>query len=262
MNKKEEIYLKNRLLEISKEVERICQKFEIPYYLTGGSCLGAVRHKGFVPWDDDIDIMMVRKDYIRFLDACQLDLDQSRFSLEVGFTDKRPMPFSKIRRRGTKIIEKHKKSTSCSEIFVDIFPLYSGGKKKIGLNLQWFFSRIIVAKSACEEGVKPRNFIKMSLSYLAGIIPLKAMKKLKVICDKLENEDSRHMINLYHRGTFKENIFFKDVLGNPVYVPFEGIYLPVPERANRYLESRFGKNWRELPPIVEQKSSHVKSVVL
>ena len=71
--------LQNLEFFILQEVKRICDRYEIPYFLTGGTLLGAVRHGGFIPWDDDIDVGMTRDNYNRFLCVCEADLDEKFF---------------------------------------------------------------------------------------------------------------------------------------------------------------------------------------
>ena len=77
---KEQILLRNELLSIYKDIKAICQKYNLTHMLGGGSVLGAVRHKGFIPWDDDIDLYVPRKDYDKLL-ALRHDLDESKFKL-------------------------------------------------------------------------------------------------------------------------------------------------------------------------------------
>ena len=70
--------LQFRMLELVLEIDEICKKHDITYYLTGGSVLGAVRHKGFIPWDDDVDIMMTRDAFNRFCEVCETDMRDDR----------------------------------------------------------------------------------------------------------------------------------------------------------------------------------------
>lgn len=111
------------LLEMLIEVDRICRKYQIAYSLDGGSLLGAVRHGGFIPWDDDVDVIMRRKEYQRFYKACKRELDQKRFTLQEYRTDKNyRWGYAKLRRKGTEFVrlgQEHMQSTR--GIFLDIF---------------------------------------------------------------------------------------------------------------------------------------------
>lgn len=100
--------LQNKLLEMMKDIDKICQKNDINYFLAGGSCLGAVRHHGFIPWDDDMDIAIDRKDWKRFVDVMKKDLGKD-FYFDSFDIDKKyntiSGPTMKVRKRGTYIEE-------------------------------------------------------------------------------------------------------------------------------------------------------------
>ena len=111
-------------LKILKEVKRICEKHNIPYFLIAGSLIGAVRHKGFIPWDDDIDIGMLRDDYERFLDVCKTDLG-SEYFLQTPETEKGNADYgiAHIRLNGTSMVQEFRKNTTTHNGFtIDIFP--------------------------------------------------------------------------------------------------------------------------------------------
>ena len=93
-----------RQLSIAKEIQRICKKHKIIFFLNAGTLLGAVRHQGFIPWDDDLDVGMLRSEYDRFIDIASKELDEAYFLQTWDSDPKYPMPFAKIRLNGTKYI--------------------------------------------------------------------------------------------------------------------------------------------------------------
>ena len=115
--------LQENQLEILNEIERICKKNNINFFLVGGTLLGAVRHKGYIPWDDDLDIGMMREDFIKFRNIVANDLDNKYF-FDFYDTDKDYyLPFAKVRKNNTTFNEEISKDYDNHKgIFVDIFP--------------------------------------------------------------------------------------------------------------------------------------------
>ena len=113
------------LLELLIELDRVCRSHGIEYTLSGGTLLGAVRHGGFIPWDDDVDVSMRRSEYIRFRDACLDDLDPDRFFFQDHTTDPEyPWGYARLRRKNSAFVrigQEHMKMRT--GIFLDIFPI-------------------------------------------------------------------------------------------------------------------------------------------
>ena len=109
------------------EVDRICKKYNISYWLDSGTLLGAVRHKGFIPWDDDIDICMLQEDYEKFFSIAKKELNDKYF-LQVKETDEMTTsPYMKVRHRDSILIEENftEKEKFHQGIFLDIFLMNS-----------------------------------------------------------------------------------------------------------------------------------------
>lgn len=110
-------------LELLSEVDRICRKHGIEYTLDGGTLLGAIRHKGFIPWDDDADIVFTRDEYRKFYKACKRELNTDEFFLQEYRTDKAyPWGYAKFRRQGTELIQPGQEHIPFNKgIYIDVF---------------------------------------------------------------------------------------------------------------------------------------------
>ena len=142
-------------LEMALEVKRICQNNNIKYFIIAGTLLGSVRHGGFIPWDDDLDIGMLREDYDRFIKIAQKEIGEEYF-LQTWDTDSGfALPIAKIRKNGTKFIEQNSsKSELHNGIYIDIFPFDnvpdSDFKKKLQNIVTYILKRFILIKQGYE----------------------------------------------------------------------------------------------------------------
>lgn len=141
-------------LEMLIEFDRICRKYHIRYSLDGGTLLGAVRHKGFIPWDDDIDVIMRREEYFKFRKACKRDLDCSRFFLQDYRTDSGyRWGYAKLRRNGTEFVRKgQERLKQHSGIFMDIFVVDNVPDDYVSRRVHHFFCFLIRKALYAEVG--------------------------------------------------------------------------------------------------------------
>ena len=112
-------------LEMLLEVDRICRKHHIPYNIIGGTLLGSVRHRGFIPWDDDADLAMMRKDYMKFRKICRKELDNSKYYFQdAEVTDGYRWSYGKLRRKDTLFLREYQEHMPYEQgVFIDIFPV-------------------------------------------------------------------------------------------------------------------------------------------
>jgi len=130
-------------LEMLVEFDMICRKHNIRYSLFAGTLLGAVRHKGFVPWDDDVDVVMLYDDYLKFIDIAGKELDKEKYFLRTQETDKdNNLCFTQIKRNGTLFKRANRDMYDTHNgIFIDIMPLFNGAENRFIHRLHAYISR-------------------------------------------------------------------------------------------------------------------------
>lgn len=157
------------------EFDRVCKALDIKYFLFAGTLLGAVRHKGFIPWDDDLDVIMLRADYERFMRQAPTVLDNGRFCLQAEFTKHWPIFYSKLRINGTTCLEKyHPKDKQMHQgVYMDIFPCDYGAKTPAGRKMQFYASKVVIAKSLDRLGYETNSIMKKAVMLFCRALPLK-----------------------------------------------------------------------------------------
>jgi len=249
-------------LNMLLKVDEICKQNDIRYYLLDGSALGAVRHRGFIPWDDDIDIGMFRKDYNQFLDIAGKSLD-NRYFLQTNRTDPYYYgPYAKLRANNTTYIEKGSKSLGAKMhqgIFIDIFPLDNVPDNELLLKMQLLLIRFLFSVAFARADSYPENRYKRFLKKLYSTPFLRLMKKstFDEIIDKIasffSNKETDRIASLFS-GYREKEVFPRYYFGEAKYLEFEGYRLPVPEYYDEYLRQIYG-DYMELPPV-EKRGSH------
>lgn len=243
-------------LEMLKEVERICSLCNIRYNIIAGTLLGAVRHKGYIPWDDDADVAFLREEYEKFRDACEKELDKSRFY----FQDHRNTKgyrwgYGKLRRKGTKFLRKHQEHMPYEQgIFIDIFPLDTVSDIKLVRTLQNFHCYCIRKMMWAPVGkiASKGKFFKWWYRCLEKI----PADRLYAYYDKLVQKWNKRNTKWVRILTFptpnKEYGYLREWYEKSRKIEFEGEVFWGIWDIDGYLSFKFGQ-YMELPPINQRK---------
>lgn len=255
------------ILTIMDEIDRVCRNNSIRYYLMCGSCLGAVRHNGFIPWDDDLDIAIPRADFDRLIKLITNNsiLDDAFYLRWVTTDQYYNQPFAKICLKGTVFQEDNGLSAKSAGIFVDIFPLdpcdpYS--------RFFLFKDRIIRFLDGCNyyRGADPCKYdwkLKHWPRNLMGIIfsNRTIYKILRFVIGYLDEQKADYQAYFATPYPINRQFFPKNWHGKGRKILFEGRYYVCPDEAEMYLERIYGTNYMELPPANKRKTHYPIRVV-
>ncbi len=246
-------HLQKVILSIAKYIDNLCHEYGIDYYLLGGSAIGAIRHKGFIPWDDDLDIVMDAKNYDKFVRVCKEHIDNNKYYFQEGYKDW-PMPFSKLKLRGTVLKEPSGFVNDSGEegIYIDIFKLENAPSSKNLQLWQYFCAKYFLCNCLLRRGWNSATLSKRMMMLAAMPLNISWLRSFfKYQIEKYNNKDTDYRMFFAGRYRFKTSFYHKSVLGKPQMVPFEDTYLPVPEKYDEWLTQIFGDYMT--PPSVEQQ---------
>lgn len=242
--------LQDKILEIMVYIDHFCKEHQITYYLMGGSALGAMRHGGFIPWDDDIDIFMDRENYLKFIDCCKTDLDTEKYYLQLENTKEHPHYFSKLRMNGTTCIEEGNKNNKDKHqgIFVDIMCLNNSAKSNFGKKVQYYAAGLLKAKAISKTAYETDSKKKKLELFIAKCIVWGPLKKLLLhLVRRYNKKPTEEVAHLFGRAKFKNSFYKTEYFGEGRLVPFEKVELLVPIGVEEYLTARFGPKYMEMP---------------
>lgn len=231
--------------EMLVEIDRICRKNNIEYSLDGGSLIGAVRDKGFIPWDDDADIAMTREQYKRFKEACKTDLDTERFFFQDNDTDPYyRWGYSKMRRNGTRQVTENQEHFKTHDgVFLDIFIYDNTPDNYVWRRIHRFLCYCIRKIQYSEIGKLHAKSKFMRAWYkLINHIPVKYTFKwiefISGITNRKKTELSTHM-TFPHAARCKYG-FPSECFDGYIDVDFEGYKLRAFKKYDLYLTTLYG----------------------
>lgn len=256
--------LQKRLLAMMKWFHQYCVDNSITYYMVGGTMLGAARHQGFIPWDDDVDISIPRRDYNRLLEISRkLDGKSCPYVIEsyLDGNDDFEYPFAKVYDTRTTLIENKRKQPKRG-IYLDLFPLDGIGTsmedarrnfRPICWNLNLLTARSCAVRDG-RSGVK--NMIVRAVGILPPFIlnPQRLLRKIDRLCQQRDFDEYPYGGGLVGNWRWKE-LMLRSSFGKPVLYPFEDAEFFGIENYDDYLTHLYG-DWRTPPPVEKRKSEH------
>lgn len=260
MNKEELKELQQTELSILTAFDAYCKKHNLKYYLIGGALLGAARYKGFIPWDDDIDVAMPREDYEELKQLWQKDNIKGHFLQNEDSDPNFARCIMKVRKENTQIVEKNSAHIQMHQgIYIDIFPIdyvQSDNLKKINRRAKTI--RRFMTLRAIKSGYKGNHHkIKNIIRCLIFWLPKKVIdKRIYRLCTLENSKDKKYAILYLHNYNWQKQMHKIEVFGEGSLCDFEGLKFNAPSDMNAFLTKVFGEKYMQEPPKEKQKNPH------
>lgn len=256
--------LQEKILEVFFVVKQICDHHNLRYWAASGTCLGAVRHKGFIPWDDDLDIIMPDEDYLKFLEIAPKELPEP-FELITECESKQSIClFAKVHNVETTLIEPHEVECpdSYKGVFVDIFPVSGTPNHKLARTVHLAkITFIALANRKQRRPIGDAKRLRGKILWLA-LKPLNVLlpygywvKKWKRTAFQYRFDESDYAVGIYWSQAAFSLVFCTEWFHKLVEVPFESTTIKIPQGWDEYLTVLFG-DYMKLPPESARKPKH------
>lgn len=249
--------VRGRQLELLDAIISHCDSLRLRVYLAHGSLLGAVRHQGFIPWDDDVDVMLPRSDFERFCST--FPAGRAQVSLRApGLTPGHPLPYAKVCDDETELDNESDLITDLG-VFVDVFPMDGWHnwrtirllQRALLVSLEQVFRAKHLSLTRKRPGL--RNHALRAAKACALLIPTRLLVAVVTRVARLGSYDRSEEVGIIAWG-YRESVP-RSAMGDARSLPFEGAHLPCPADPDAVLRALYG-NYQELPPEHERVTHH------
>lgn len=257
--------LQDLIYGIFVEFDRVCRKYGIQYSMEGGTLLGAVKYGDFVPWDDDIDVVMLRSEYNRFLEVAPKELKGDYFLQSYHNVHEFPLNYAKLCYTKSRIYDydySHLKAMNHG-IFMDIFPIDHVRPEKLKNQLHWIGLLTGARKTKLKISLKGVRGWKKICYRITACLPMRTLcRMIDRACTSFNNQATGLCYEVCNSNR-KFKPLPSDLYHNLTRLRFrDGEFLAV-SRYDEFLKSRFGENYiHELPPEEKRKPSHCQNIQL
>lgn len=253
--------LQDKILEIAVYLDKFCEENGIEYCLMGGSALGAVRHKGFIPWDDDLDFFMTPDNYEKFVEVFNRYGNKDLYFLEPFGSFDNMITIGKVRAKNTTYIEESLIDYDISHcIFVDIFILHVCPNNIFKRFNQYVWAKYIVAKGQSVKDLSRYGFgLRIALKILKLFPRLFLVKYALKQVYKYRNEKTDYYCNYLGKARYKNGTYKRVWFDSFKKVCFENVKLKIPVGIEAFLSERFG-DYMKIPDIQQIRREQHASV--
>lgn len=259
--------IQEKCLGVLKEMDRVCKKAGLTYFVYSGTLLGAVRHKGFIPWDDDIDVVMMRDQYEKLPEACEKYLNNKGFVLQTIYSD----PFAsngwmKLHDKNTAFIDGARRKGAMEGINIDIFPVDNAPDSNFILkqrawliNKMNFIYQYRFLKHSSDASLKMRLFQKV-ITWIPPWNEIEFKKAYDRYIQKYNRKNTKRVV-YFSNANYMLKVVPKECFDTVEFVEFEGNKFPAPGDWRKVLEIRYGSDYMTPPPKKERVSQHGTTII-
>jgi len=247
-------------LKILKEVHRICEKHNIKYFLSDGTLIGAIRHQGFIPWDDDLDIGMLREEYGKFCTVCKTELSDEYFLQTMETEPDYGFVFGKMLL--TETVWREKTSVNVvkkSGIYIDIFPFDCIPNESYKQFIQHIIAKVLIGSYLVKKGYRlmPKNIWKWYLYKFFSVFPSSPIRCLlhHVITKYSYLGVNKECLVSKFGGSYYRNRSSINNFRSLILAPFEDGMFYIPKGYDDFLSGLYG-DYMTLPPVEKRIGGH------